>query len=87
MYVAFIIASALALPHNGNFAAWEAEYGKTHDPVESEANALKAYIQNDHIIEEHNANISFSTTKQRDVHADRSNDSQHTSTPPHEGTP
>eukprot|EP00325_Prymnesiales_sp_UTEX-LB-985_P022051 CAMPEP_0174720448 /NCGR_PEP_ID=MMETSP1094-20130205/33570_1 /TAXON_ID=156173 /ORGANISM="Chrysochromulina brevifilum, Strain UTEX LB 985" /LENGTH=115 /DNA_ID=CAMNT_0015920929 /DNA_START=24 /DNA_END=371 /DNA_ORIENTATION=+ len=49
------VASALALPLNGNLTAWKAEFGKTYDTVESEAIALKAYIQNDHIIEEHNA--------------------------------
>ena len=55
IFRASIIASALALPLDGNFAAWKAEFGKTYDTVEGEASALKAYIQNDHIIEEHNA--------------------------------
>ena len=55
IFRASIIASALALPLDGKFAAWKAEFGKTYDTVEGDASALEAYIQNDHIIEEHNA--------------------------------
>jgi len=39
----------------GQFAAWKTTHNKVYATADEEANALAAYIENDRIIEEHNA--------------------------------
>ena len=60
----YAIIAALGLPSdvaiNSKFEAWKRAEHKVYSTVEEEAAALRAFVSNDHIIEEHNTkNMSY----------------------------